>query len=497
MTISRAVIYARVSKAGRDGTSKSVDEQLTDCRAECARQGWPVGEEVEDRERGASEWSPGERPGFRRLFQVLRRGDVLVVWELSRLARNDEDRTALAAFCKQLEIPWHYAGRTYNADDPDDAFNLDINHAVSKKESAQTRKRVLRALSANAADGKWHGRTIYGYRGVRDPDTGKIVRRVPDEVTAPIVKEAAERVLTGESLRSIGLDFQSRGLLTANGSERWHGYTIRNMVMNPAYAGFRVHKGSLTQGNWEPILTEDEHVRLKAVLTDPVRTAHIPRGTPPRYLLSGIAKCGVCGIPLYKSANHGRPIYKCSGRPSHMARELSKVDAVVVQRILQAIEHYRIELVFVTAEHDDDDQPIDPAVQAVGEHLTEARELQQRLDAVYDQVAEGKVSATALARIEARLLPQIKTATDAAESAARVSDPAARILNTPAEDLWASWTLDEQREFIRSAADIVMLPAEGRTFDPDRIQITMHKNLRTQPEGFEHYGPLGDDDAPG
>lgn len=487
MTITRAVIYARVSKAGRDGTSKSVDEQLAECRAECARQGWPVGEEVDDRERGASEWSPGERPGFRSLFQVLERGDVLVVWELSRLARNDEDRTALAAFCKQLDIPWHYAGRTYDPTDPDDAFTLDIGHAVSKKESAQTRKRVLRALASNAADGRWHGRTIYGYRAVRDPDTGKVTERVPDEITAPIVREAAERVLTGESLRSIGLDFQSRGLLTANGTERWHGYTIRNMVMNPAYAGYRVHKGALIRGTWQPILTEDEQARLKAVLTDPVRTAHIPRGTPARYLLSGIAKCGVCGIALYKSANHGRPIYKCSGRPSHMARELAKVDAVVIERILKQIENYRVELFIRTADPDETGTT-DPAVAAVGEHLSEVRELRQRLDAFYDQAAEGELSPAALARIEARLLPKIDAATKAAETAARVSDPAARILDTPAEQLWESWTLGEQREFIRSAADIVMLPADGRVFDKDRIQVTMRKNLRTRPEGFEHYG---------
>lgn len=486
MSIERAVIYARVSKAGRDGTSKSVDEQLVDCRAECARQGWPVGEEVDDRERGASEWSPGERPGFRKLFQVLRRGDVLVVWELSRLARNDEDRTALAAFCKQLDIPWHYAGRTYDAADPDDAFTLDINHAVSKKESAQTRKRVLRSLKENAKDGKWHGRTIYGYRAVRDPDTGRITERVPDESTAPIVREAADRVLKGESLRSIGLDFQSRGLLTANGTKRWHGYTIRNMVMNPAYAGKRVHKGQLSQGNWEPILTEDEHVRLKAVLTDPVRTAHIPRGTPPRYLLSGIALCGVCRKPLYKHENHGRAIYKCSGRPSHMARELAKVNDVVTERMLQMIEDYRIELFYRSADPEDDDAP---AVSAVGEHLTEARELQQRLDAFYDQAAEGELSPAALARIEARLLPKIEAAKSAAESAARVSDPAGRILDTPAEKLWESWTLDEKRDFIRSAAEIVMLPATTRAFERDRIQITARTTLNTRPEGFEHFDP--------
>ena len=98
------------------------------------------------------------------------------------------------------------------------------------------------------------------------------------------------------------------------------------------------------------------------------------------------------------------------------------------------------------------------------------------------------MSPAALARIEARLLPKIDAATKAAETAARVSDPAARILDTPAEQLWESWTLGEQREFIRSAADIVMLPADGRVFDKDRIQVTMRKNLRTRPEGFEHYG---------
>ncbi|QCB50547.1 recombinase family protein [Rhodococcus sp. PAMC28707] len=486
MTIERAVIYARVS-SDQSGTGRSVTEQLADCRAECARNGWPIGEEVTDVDIGASEWSGKDRPGFRQLFQVLRRGDVLVVWELSRLSRNDDDRAAIASFCKPLGIPWHSGGRTYDPTDADDAFTLDIGHAVSKKESAQTRARIIRALKANAADGKWHGRTVYGYRAVRDPGTGKITARVPDEVTAPIVREAAERILKGDSQRSIALDFTARGLLTSNGSARWQGFTIRTMLLRPVYAGLRVHNGVVVQGNWEPILSPDEFARLGAVLTDPARPQILSRGTAPKYLLSGIALCGTCQRPLYKHMNHKRPIYKCMSSPSHMARELSKVDGVVIAEMLRAIEQYRVELFFRDAETDHDVEPT--AVSDVGDHLAKARELQQRLDAVYDEVAEGKVSAAALARIEARLLPQIETAKEAARSAARVSDPSAKVLNTPAEDLWASWTLDEQRDFVRSAAEIVVMPGAGRVFDPSLVQVTLRKNLRQRPEGFEHYEP--------
>ncbi|MCZ4560704.1 recombinase family protein [Rhodococcus sp. IEGM 1401] len=490
----RAVIYTRVSSDKNHG--RSVNDQETDCREVCKREGWPVAEVLQDNDRGASRHSRGTRDAYARLTEVLRPGMVLVIWEASRAARDMDTYLALRNLCAERDVLLNYSGRTYDLTEGDSRFSTGLDALIAEKAAEETRDRVRRTLASNAADGRWHGRTIYGYRAVRDPNTGKIIERVLDESTAPIVREAAERVLTGESLRSIGLDFQGRGLRTANGTERWHGYTIRNMVMRPAYAGFRVHKGTLIRGSWEPILSEEEHARLKAVLTDPIRTAHIPRGTPPRYLLSGIAKCGVCGIPLYKSANHGRPIYKCSGRPSHMARELSKVDDVVVQRILQAIEHYRLELVFVTAEYDDDDQPVDPTMAEVGVHLAEARRLQQVLDGYTDDAADGVIERPEYLRLTARLRKRIDAANAAAQSAARVSDPAARILNTPAEDLWASWSLDEKREFIRSAADIVMLPAEGRTFDPDRIQITMHKNLRTQPEGFEHYGPLDGENPP-
>jgi DNA invertase Pin-like site-specific DNA recombinase len=90
---ARAIIYARVSSDKAGG--RSVEEQVAECRAVCERNGWPVAEVLHDNDRSASRYATKTRPDYAKLLDrlrpgddMLRPGDVVVMWEASRATRD-------------------------------------------------------------------------------------------------------------------------------------------------------------------------------------------------------------------------------------------------------------------------------------------------------------------------------------------------------------------------------------------------------------------------
>src|SRR3954469_6987933 len=94
----------------------------------------------------------------------------------------------------------------------DDRFSPGLDYLLAERESDETRKRVLRAVRANADKGRPHGKLLYGYRREYDPATREFIEQTPDPDTAPIVQEAARRVLNGETPYAVAQDFNRRGI---------------------------------------------------------------------------------------------------------------------------------------------------------------------------------------------------------------------------------------------------------------------------------------------
>jgi len=149
------VIYARVSQDD-SGRARSVGEQLAECRAVCAREGWSVDAVFEDNDRSASRYATKARPAFAELEAAIgeRRFDVLVTWEASRLQRDLAVYVRLRDACRRAGVSWCYSGQLIDLANPDDSFRATLDAALAERESDITRSRVLRALRANAVAGR-------------------------------------------------------------------------------------------------------------------------------------------------------------------------------------------------------------------------------------------------------------------------------------------------------------------------------------------------------
>ena len=73
---------------------------------------------------------------------------------------------------------------------------------------------------------------------------------------------------------------------------------LREALFNARNAGIRQYRGrEVTAGAWPAIVDRDVYEGARAILTDPARV-HRPRHAyDPRFLLTGLALCGVCGKP--------------------------------------------------------------------------------------------------------------------------------------------------------------------------------------------------------
>ncbi|WAC55175.1 recombinase family protein [Gordonia sp. SL306] len=456
-----AIIYTRVSRDNAKG--RSVAEQEAECRAVCEREGWPVAEVICDNDRSASRYARKDRPGFDRLREIVAPGHAIVCWEASRLSRDLGALIGLRDLCIERGVAMSYGGQLVDLDEP----KFVIDGMMSEQEAKKTRERILRAHRANLAEGKPHGRVPYGYKIVRDPETGKSTGRTPDPDRAPLVQEAARRVLAGQSFGSVVRWIETKDPIG------WDSAKLRRILLNATYAGYRTVSATIDgkrgpqeihgKGTWEPILTDEQHHDLVALFAGR-KTG--PRGVPVKHLLTGIARCAVCGEHVWKARGGRRKdgtgyvVYQC--KEHCVGRNMEATDGVVlavVEGILTTPESLAA-LAEVPAS-----DPTAPARLA---------ELRQRLEDVENEIAEGRMPPSTGARVATRLEAQIADAE--ADATPVFTDPLIRDLATAPDPMamWQELPLVAKREFIRSTMTITIdRVGRGRWHKPsDAITIT-------------------------
>jgi site-specific DNA recombinase len=194
----RAAIYGRSSRDAT-GIGRSVDSQIADCRRWVEAEGAEVVVELRDVDRSAGKYAKKQREGFDELLRLVTTGaiDLLVAWEVSRLARNMPDYTRLREACDAHGVGWLIGGTRRAAGDQNAVLMDDLQLVMGTNESAKNRERIVRNVRQNAERGRPHGRVPYGYKRVYDLHSGHLVRQEPDPETAKVVREATAAVLRG------------------------------------------------------------------------------------------------------------------------------------------------------------------------------------------------------------------------------------------------------------------------------------------------------------
>ncbi len=342
---ARAAIYVRISQ-DRTGAGLGVARQEHDCRALCERKGWDVAGVYPDNDVSAFSGRPREQ--WRRLLADIAAGriDAIVCWHVDRLTRTPRELEDVIDLHDQRSIDLATVTGEVDLATPTGRLVARTVGAAARHESEHKGERRRRAARQAAEQGKpaRSGQRGYGYA----PDKVTVI-----EHEAEILRECARRVLTGESVRGVAADLNTRGIHTATG-RAWTPTSLRGVLISARISGRREYTpielyqnntrpttGEITAtGTWPAIITPARSDRLRALLTAPGRG---PATTARRYLLSGIFRCGICGHPMHGRVHNGKPRYQCikdPGKPGcgKMAVYAHLADDEARDKILTALQ---------------------------------------------------------------------------------------------------------------------------------------------------------------
>jgi site-specific DNA recombinase len=339
---------------------------------------------------------------------------------------------------------------------------------VARIERKNTKLRVTSSIARLRRDGRYSGGNLpYGYRPADNPEGfGRVL--VIDEAEAEVVREAAARVLTGESTYSVVRELNARKVPTRRGTT-WSVQALRQVITSDAIVGRVKHKGQLLRGDdgmplqvWPPVLDVETWHQVRALLGVGLPTAQRPlrRRKARARLLSGIVTCALCDAPLYLRANGaGHAAYGCSsksnGRPCDgVSISADVLEAYVTRLFLDQVGD--IEVVEQVIEEPAEDVALADVERAINETLAEMGE----------DSADMVELSTRLGRLKARR----------AELSSAPRERLVRLVPTGRTyaEAWAQEDEEQRREML--AATIAVLAIRKgqrgrRGIDPSRVLL--------------------------
>ncbi len=441
----RAAIYARQS-LDRSGQGVAVARQIRECRALAAEHGWDVAEPYTDNDRSASNRKVS-RPDWTRLLADLDSGmfDVLVCWHTDRLYRRVIDLARLVEIAERrsLRIATVRAGDV-DLSTPAGRMFAGILASAGRYETEQSSARRTAANTGRAREGKviW-SRRPFGFDRVKYDVT--IV-----ESEAAEIRKAVNSVMAGATLSSVAADMNNRGIQTSIGSP-WQVTPLRNMLLNPRLCGRLEHRGQQVADDGPQIIDPESFDALGALLRDPRRRLNASPGTV-KYLMSGLARCGVCASACFRStyATHSGPVgyYKCRGPRVCVGRKAETVDELVEAAVIARLS--RADAAALLAS--------DVDVLALRARVGELR---QRRDGLAVLLADGLMAESAVREQAARLTEQIDKA-ETEIAVATGASPLAEIVG--ADDVAATWdgmAIRVKRAVVDTLMTVTIYPRHG------------------------------------
>ncbi|MHB1432018.1 MAG: recombinase family protein [Streptosporangiaceae bacterium] len=451
---TRALILARISDA-RDGDTSGVERQVDACRKLAERLGWECGPDsthliVENAtsayKRKRTQLPDGtyalrtDREGFRRGLALLASGeaDGLIALDLDRVARDPRDFEDLLDTIEARRIPVASVTGSLRLGEDGGVAMGRVMVAFANKSSRDTGRRVAAARREMAEQGRFGGGPRpFGF----EPD-GVTVR----ESEAQEIRDAADKLLGGVSVRQIVADLRLRAVPTVSGTT-WKPTLIREVLRRPRNAGLMVYHGEVVgRAPWEPILAGETWKAVLAVLDDPSRRT--AAGNTPKWLLSGLARCGTCGETVHVWGQfRGRPAYHCPGGHVHRAapRLDEYVGAVVVARLAR---EDAAELV----------QDPAPGVDALALRR-EAASLRARLNEQAVLHARGILDGEQLAAGSGALRARLADIDKILTGTVRRSPLAGLAGNDRAAEVWDAMDLGRKRAALAALCTVTLTPA--------------------------------------
>ena len=423
----KAVLYARVSSEKQAEKDLSISAQLKALRDYASKHDYQIVREFIDEAESAR---TADRPSFQEMIALARSKerhfDVVLVWKLSRFARNREDSIIYKSFLRKRGI--QVISINEQVDDSPAGLLLEgVIEVIDEFYSANLSQEAKRGLREAVSRGYFPGGTTpIGYKLI-EVDDGRAKRKslALDNDLAPVVKRIFDLCLEGNGSKEIANRLNNENIGTKAGA-LWTKATILYILKNKIYTGdlvwpseSRLRKGEkqiIHRDHHSSIVNHETFEKVQRIISDRSFSNVHPRRINSNYLLSGILFCESCGkAMLGGTAKSGQYRYygcysrlrisdsACDCKPVNS----NKIESAIINKLQTHIlteenlaELLRLTNTEIAALFSSSDNQIST--------LKKQLEIKERkLDKLYDALEEGIISSSDLAPRIARLKDDI------------------------------------------------------------------------------------------
>lgn len=241
-----------------------------------------------------------DRPGFRRLLEAVRAGevDIVVCYRLDRLSRSQRDFLNTLDLFERFGVKFASVTEHFDTTTPMGRFALGILIQVAQLEREVTAERVRDKVLASRRKGLWCGGTPrLGY----DSRDGKLVVNVAE---AKRVREVFDLFLQLGSIGDLLIEIRRRGWT----NKRWKNTkgcvvggtpltnaSLRSMLTSPLYVGAMQAGDEIVEGAHEAIVDRETWEQAQRLFSKRPEYVRQHKWSAP---LGGLLFCGTCGARM-------------------------------------------------------------------------------------------------------------------------------------------------------------------------------------------------------
>jgi site-specific DNA recombinase len=294
-------------------------------------------------------------------------------------------------------------------------------------------------------------------------------KRTLHPVESELIRKARIDVLADVGLHTICREWQKAGIKTPRGNE-FVRPVLRSILLSPRLAGYRVHRkdicldrdGNKVMGQHEAILTVPEWEELRDYLTQEGRQRQNVHKGGRKYLLSGIARCAVCGAALrggwdnrWNNFNYSCP-QPTAGGCGKVAINGPKLDALVTDLIFAYLAGKTVQT---------DSKPWQREEELAHKEV----KVKELMSAYHDDQLPKELVFPEIAKLSAEIAELKRDRSQWNREQLRAAKTSSNII-----DLWPDMETDRRRAVVETLIHTVVIKPRLKPqarFDPERADV--------------------------
>jgi len=222
--------------------------------AYCEAQGWEITDIYADR--GHTGRKITTREEYKRMIAEKDMWDTILVLKMDRIHRNSKNFMIMMEDLERWDKKFTSMQEELDTSTSIGRFVVDMIQRIAQLESEQIGERTYMGMAQKAETGGLLGfNPPFGY-GIANNDLIII------DGEADVVREIFISYNAGRSMNEIANELNGRGILTRR-EGHWTLYSIRQILHNPAYAGYRRWDGYLVKSDHASIIDQDTFNRVQ------------------------------------------------------------------------------------------------------------------------------------------------------------------------------------------------------------------------------------------